>query len=116
MTIVEFIEARLAEDEAAARLRAPTVFVGTSMTDMRVSEPESRALREVEAKRAILDAHPTADGLSPYERSCGIGMSFGCGTCHQDDGIICGYGWCPTLRALASVWSDHPDYRQEWKP
>lgn len=22
---------------------------------------------------------------------------------------------CDTLRALASIWSDHPDYRQEWR-
>lgn len=22
---------------------------------------------------------------------------------------------CPTLRALAAVWSEHPDYRPEWQ-
>lgn len=23
---------------------------------------------------------------------------------------------CPTVRHLAAIWADHPDYRQEWKP
>jgi hypothetical protein len=33
---------------------------------------------------------------------------------------ICGWdcrdGRCPTLRALALPYADHPDYREEWKP
>jgi hypothetical protein len=28
----------------------------------------------------------------------------------------CTFWPCPDLRDLASAWSDHPDYRQEWAP
>ena len=52
----------------------------------------ARALREVEAKRAILDDH------MPDE--------YGCQICQGDT-------TCP-LPYLAAVYSDHPDYRQEW--
>lgn len=47
----------------------------------------ARVLREVAAKRALVHRHAA-------ER-------------HED---------CDTLRTLATVWSDHPDYRAGWKP
>ena len=31
-------------------------------------------------------------------------------------GGVKGYGICRTVRLLAAIWSDRPDYRQEWKP
>ncbi len=69
----------------------------------------ARVLREVEAKRAILAAHPRVESLFTE-----------CGTCHESE-----EGWaatvpvqwpCSTVRHVAAVWSDHPDYRAEWKP
>lgn len=59
-----------------------------------------RRQREVAAKRAILAEHAT--------RNWKI-----------DDGVHdCQWAtWpCRTLRLLAAVWNDHPDYRQEWAP
>ncbi len=52
---------------------------------------KSRASREVAFKRAILGEHRTAAGWS------------------SDN-------WPLSLRLLVAVWSDHPDYDQEWKP
>ncbi|HET9969884.1 MAG TPA: DUF6221 family protein [Streptosporangiaceae bacterium] len=50
-----------------------------------------RALREVAFKRSILGQYRTAAGWS------------------SDN-------WSLSLRLFAAVWSDHPDYRAEWKP
>ena len=63
----------------------------------------TRALAECKAKRAIIELHKP--GLAPayegYEKVCSE---------DRDD-------WpCPTLRVLASVYSDHPGYRPEWRP
>jgi len=60
----------------------------------------SRVLREVAAKRAILAEH---------QESASGGY---CELCYYGYG---GGSWpCPTVRALASVYSDHPDYDPEW--
>jgi hypothetical protein len=60
----------------------------------------ARVLREVEAKRALLALHRP-------NQVVGIGRAC----------TYCGYLWpCPEARITVSVWSDHPDYRPEWKP
>ena len=61
----------------------------------------ARVLREVAAKRAILAEHqPQQMGYIEAQR---------CPTCRT--------AWpCIEGRALAAVYSDHPDYRQEWAP
>jgi len=149
MTLVEFLEARLDEDEAVARAAIPTLgrakhelpdgppyfeWVqvpgdGVWRADYRTVEgigfeiydegghgdeeaahiarhDPARVLREVEAKRAILAEH---------ER---VGET--CETCSDTyHGFDC-EGWeepypCPTLRALAAVYADHPDYHAEWR-
>jgi hypothetical protein len=67
----------------------------------------ARVLREVEAKRVILAGH------RPDERE-----RYWCGRCRivRDDNIWVGPAYpCSTLLALAAVYSDHPDYRAEWK-
>lgn len=63
----------------------------------------ARVLREVEAKRRILEHH--SESTLPN----GIHL----GTCMTCD------NWempCPTLRLLADPYSDHPDFRSEWAP
>lgn len=81
------------------------------------NDPE-QALREVAAHRTILDAHPLVDGE--------------CGTCkvERERWMIDPYAseeyvehwWdaidypCPTVRALAGIWSRHPQYNPEWRP
>ena len=69
----------------------------------------ARALREVEAKRRILEEHTPALTNS----SCRI-----CTT--REEGVdrqSRRYRFpCPTIRLLALPYSDHPDYRDEWRP
>ena len=96
--LTAFITARLDEDEAAAQACAD--YDTLSCADLPgVHMTTARVLREVEAKRAVLNAYVCTDGDSPRDRDRG-----------RWDGLHA------TVRHLAAVYSDHPDYRQEWKP
>ena len=55
----------------------------------------ARFLAEVRAKRAVVERHSGHVGLDASET--------------YRDG-------CDTLRHLAVVYVDHPDYREEWRP
>ena len=119
MNIAEFLEARIAEDEADARgayydgqrWYSEEEFVGrypdccdcgceVMMGANRKIEAAhiarwqpSRTLAECAAKRAIVGDHIEAGPV--------------CMPCERE--------WpCPTLRHLAAVYSDHPDYQQGW--
>lgn len=61
--------------------------------------PDERVLAECRAKRAIVADH---------EETMINGASWGCKVDSYRPGK------CPTLRTLAAVYKDHPDYRQEW--
>lgn len=92
MTLAEFVLARIAEDEAAAS-RWVYDWGGGDLDDL-----EDRVLRQCEAFRRIVELHEPVDEEPD-------------GWCNRCDGD----GWpCGTMAALASIWSDHPDYRQEW--
>jgi hypothetical protein len=80
----------------------------------------ARALREVEAKRALLRMHEPVPfwGNNPpplKDRTPENAVAWYC-ECQCPDGVIQGAYPCDTARLLTAVWSDHPDYRQEWKP
>jgi hypothetical protein len=62
----------------------------------------ARVLREVEAKRAILDLTKDPDGPDGENLNWAYGIH---AEAHQT-----------VLRHLAAVYADHPDYRQEWRP
>jgi hypothetical protein len=110
MTPTEFLTARLDEDEAAA-MRAIEPGRDHFVDADPGAEPllfdaagefilPARVLREVEAKRAILAAYAPvakADGVDEYEYA--YGWATGLGT---------------ALRALAAVYSAHPDYDPAW--
>jgi hypothetical protein len=136
--LIEFLKARIQEDEGTARaVQAPyRLYV---YDDGQVREPEiedhpdsdnygtyrrdfygddilpnrhqgyallydpARVLREVEAKRRVMDRH-CAD-TPPYFQYCR-----GCG----DNGPQ--LNECPELRDLAAAYSDHADWRDEWRP
>ena len=123
--LIEFITARLDEDEAVARRnigRAPgtttglgdTEEGGPSFPDYQTYDGEDidaandyldrfrplRMLREVEVKRAILAEHAPASGRTI------------CRVCWTDGDQYP----CSTVQHLAEIWSDHVDYRQEWAP
>jgi Family of unknown function (DUF6221) len=90
MDLVAFLRARLDEDRA--KITRPATMSG------------SRAVRDVEAKRAILAAYEMNDNdaelhLGPHPRKHG-----------EWDGLRF------AVRHLAAVWRDHPDYDPGWKP
>jgi uncharacterized protein DUF6221 len=107
--LVEFLRARLTEDEQAARMaRADFFTVGTlgmfaSAGDAChvIRHDPARVLREVEAKRHVLERHG----------ECGTGAGY----C-DDGGHDLGSLGCGDLLDLALPYADHPDYRDEWKP
>ena len=101
MNITDFLLARIEEDESRAAYYGLALGTG-------------RVLAECTAKRAIIEAHPPVD----YS---GMGMT------SPDACVVCGIevgmsDWeyakgsfpCDTLRALAAIYKDHPDYQQEW--
>lgn len=129
--LVAFLRARLDEDERVARstkqnglswqnfemdgeLRddrnAGTVASVIPETREHIARHDpARVLREVEAKRRILDVH-APEPLSEYVRK-----SY-CEVCQcYADGIVEGAYPCATVALLASMYSDHPDYRPEWR-
>src|SRR5690348_3635216 len=101
--LTAFLNARLDEDEQRAK---------GSPAEGRVWP---RALREVEAERAILAEHLPRE----YDRYGRTGTY--CRTCvtdheaYMDDDAPDPWP-CATVRHLAAVWSDHADYRPEWAP
>ena len=115
--LVAFLTARLDEDEAAADDThaaecwscSPDRFAGDSSC---TCAAPARVLREVAAKRLIIAAHNTTvrERMRSHPE---YGQDYWCDTCSHENPAG---RWCRTLLLLASAWSDHPDYRQEWKP
>lgn len=113
VTIIEFLTARLDEDEKFARWAAEEVGDGhwqqrnvrivtvadrdREVADYAIAEciehivrhDPARTLAECVAKGAVIAAH-----LSP-----------------RSQGALGG-----VIQVLAAVYSDHPDYQQEWRP
>jgi hypothetical protein len=121
--VVAFVRARLDEDEAAAKAAWGIEWDWRYVAQPFGERPSiahtvhiarhdpARVLREVEAKRAILDRH------MPHETAFdGLACNW-CSEDVDDRPQIAKERWpCPDARDLAAVWNDHPDYRQEWKP
>ncbi|TLF96833.1 hypothetical protein FEK35_27475 [Nocardia cyriacigeorgica] len=120
MRIEQFIAARLADDEAVARKAAdfpydapsdaPWVSMqlrvqrGVAMTSDEhfARHDPARVLRQVAAMRAILADHADDEGY--------------CSRCWDGDSYAPASRMfpCPTIRSLAFVWSDHPEFHQTW--
>lgn len=114
--LVAFLRARLDEDEARAKplIAEDDVYRWSDVHSdvewfLAAGGPQAhefalaaQVLREVAAKRAILDHH------KPIRHE-------GRTMCHSCLGAVLSWP-CPTLQHLATVYSDHPDYRPEWKP
>ncbi|AYN58108.1 hypothetical protein PBI_JUDY_38 [Arthrobacter phage Judy] len=114
-SIMEFLEARIGEDEATLERTGPFPHsthswdvVGTYRPDCPdcIGVPSrERVLAECAAKRAIIAEHAgfveAIDALSAALP----------GDLNQDPDAP----WrTSTLRHIAAVYKDHPDYRQEW--
>lgn len=73
----------------------------------------ARVLREVEAKRQLIEEHPSALGWDGSQADATV-----CRTCAENstDGGLNGDPYpCRTLRLLALPYTDHPDYRDDWR-
>ena len=97
--IAAFIRARLDEKEGSVNRLGPRgLWLGS------VDKP--RVLRDIAAKRAIVELHDGPHECSAYDHNGDID------NCTWiDDGRI-----CSTLRLIAAIDSDHPDYDETWKP
>ena len=104
MTLVEFVRARLAEDERAAQ----DWQANYSPQHPTLHDP-ARVLRQVAAMRKIANEHAprTTSYLdAPDELSCR--------RCGKADEYPVPYP-CPTLQSLATVYADRDGYG-EWAP
>ena len=114
--LAAFLAARLDEDEAQ-----PWAVHDVTKCDALLYEEDmgaaahehvcdceypARVLREVAAKRAILDLHGRSHECSTYDRDREVDHCTWC--LHAEE--------CSTLRSLAAIYGNHPDYRQEWAP
>lgn len=128
MTITEFLTARYDEEEAAARAvieqqehvyPAPEFVVGyewsrltrhtsggCGVESVAGAPSPARVLREVAAKRAVVDLHVC---------SCSVDCGY-CGACSGDHGSDPTPAPCDTLRHMAAVYADHPDHDRRWQP
>lgn len=126
MTVADlaaFISARLSEDEAMARRNIGAGLNDTATRGLLPGYPDYRTydgpdiaaaddyithfrplrvLREVAAKRAIVARYG--------EPLAGLGLGEQLQLSQEKQGLYF------AVRALAAVWSDHPDYRAEWAP
>lgn len=70
-------------------------------------------LASVEADRRILAPHiPDREHPDPWAHDvCPACTRYG-----AYDHTVVYEDECPTLRALASKWATHPDYREDWRP
>lgn len=108
MTIVEFLKARIVEDEQQARKHLH------ALRSHGLGDYGLRVLAECAAKRVIIEQHEPVN----YS-SLGMASPNACSLCGADRGM---HDWewvqdsfpCPTVRALAAVYKDHTDYKQEW--
>lgn len=125
--LTDFLSARLDEDEASAQV------------DLAVEESHrwyvpsgawwpSRVLAEVAAKRRIVELHDVVsydygEYIGDQFLQTGVSIAlreFTCLTCcdercsrredHLEPVVLC----CDTLRALASVYADHPGFDPAW--
>lgn len=107
MTIVEFLLDRIAEDEAGEQTWVSDVSaVGEHLgyTPGMKFPPTPRMVAECAAKREIIRLHHDFDTKYWHDDPSCSGM-YGDDESSED---------CQTLAALAAVYADHPDYREEW--
>jgi hypothetical protein len=103
LTLTEFLLARIAEDEADAEdaKRQGISYLGDPLQDWMVEVYAPRMLAECEAKRRIVERFEDLIGDRPPVSPL------------DEDGWVL-VAW-ETLYDLASMYADHPDYRDEWR-
>jgi hypothetical protein len=136
--LIAFLHARLDEDEKEAATASPgpwhanpeqdevvavdgeTVADGFALNSQQlratvrhiVRHDPARVLREVEAKRRILELHKAVH-YRQYDPPAWICLE--CSS-RDDDHYHVTDAPCETVRLLALPYSDHPGYKEAWKP
>lgn len=102
MTLVEFLLARIAEDEAALetarRMGVPPLPMGSRIGSGIGNHPtmsETRMAAECDAKRRVVDLYREAVEFFWFAERSALE---------------------PVIKLLARPYRDHPDYQQEWTP
>lgn len=114
LDLAAFLRERLNEDEQAERAAVGSCWHECEDGDLAFHErfDAARVLREIQAKRRILDEHQPGHpgpGGRPGCAVCDIGArSCGC--------MGSGHYPCLTVRLLALPYASHPEYRKEWRP
>jgi len=111
LTITEFLEARIAEDEGLAKASIanytpdewdnPSRWANHYAADVEFWDTHTpyRVLAECAAKRAVIS------NVGPYS----------CSQAHPQFDVYHPDGHLsPVIRAIAAVYASHPDYREEW--
>lgn len=128
LTVADFVLARIAEDEAVARDRRrsarlapnrwsdgtlPEDLVGVVLEGRRKTitkeewiekwtepvDPDPRVLAELNAKRRIAELWTDPDAVPRWNRDGHLQVRMAVDRC---------------VRIIASIWRDHPDWREEW--
>ena len=137
MDLAKFLEARIAEDEAVAKAAfGPGIALNwpalPAAVDVFVDRyGPLRAVREAGAKRKIVAEHVIDSEPEIITTVVDLGLGYGrpestptgrttywCSACDHDRdyGHIGGPDeGCLTLRALAAIYADHPDFDPAWK-
>lgn len=99
-----------------------TIHVNDAMVARHIARHDpAHVLRDIEAKRAIVDAHDRV-WLTTNWRWVNLGshtekMPFPiCKSCTPDTQLPEQSWPCPTLRHLSAVYDQHPDYQETWRP
>jgi hypothetical protein len=109
VTLVEFLRARLDEDEQVARAVEPDTDVDVPYTSQAAQAAQyaflkrfgpARVLAEVDAKRRLIAKYEHYDASARYPDSEG-GMAMGLEA---------------AVEFAALPYAAHPDYREEWRP
>lgn len=109
--LVDFLRARLDEDEAAARgvnrglWNSRVALLDPDLYGHVIRQHPARVMAEVEAKRRIVEIHREGDPDKDWRF---------CEQCSEDERLE--PFPCATVRLLALPYADHPDCREEWRP
>jgi Family of unknown function (DUF6221) len=128
MDITEFVGARLNEDEAAAREACDgdsgRWFTGDKWTVYR-EEDEARCDQDYQGDEHAIVARgnvkPQAEHIGRYDPARALRGAAAKRAIAKTAAHLAAYGDKPIkiigevmMMELAAIWSDHPDYRQEW--
>ena len=105
MSIIEFLLARIAEDEEGVRNARLDGDEAPSEWWMPDCWTRTRGVAECEAKRRIVAAYPARQRWIEDHRLC-------------EEPTLTPAGWDipPALLILADVYAEHPDYDRSWRP